>query len=120
MDQNEVVLRAIGILTEAQNMFAALNEDPDADYELSPAFATLINEVLPTVLVPEDASPREAAETAAQAVAASALQLVHAFAFLFSELADVHDAGHSDIKSADLLQDLALRFSHPPQDEDED
>jgi hypothetical protein len=36
---------------------------------------------------------------------------VGAFAFLFSELADLHDSGRTDVKTADLLQDLALRMS---------
>lgn len=117
MDHNEVVLRAIGILTESQSMSATLNEDVDADYKINGAIGQLFNEVLPTVAIPAGATAEEAGTAVAKAAVTTTVQLMSAFAFLFSALADVHDAGRSDIKTADLLRDLALRFSNPPTED---
>lgn len=118
MDQNEMVLRAIGILTESHNMFAALNEDVDADYETNGVIGHLFNDAFPTITIPGDATPAEAGEAVAKAAVTTSVQLVSAFAFLFSELAEVHDAGRSDIKTADLLRELALRFSNAQRNEE--
>lgn len=118
MDQNDVILRAIGILTESQNMYDVLNENVDADYETNGAIGHLFNEAFPTVTIPANATPQEAGEAVAKAAVATSIQLVGAFTFLFSELADVHDAGRSDVKTADLLRALALRFSNPSTDAD--
>lgn len=117
MDQNEIVLRAIGILTESKDMFDILNQDVDAEYETNGAIGTLFNDVFPDVVLPAEATAQQAGEAVAQAALTSALKLVGAFAFLFSELADVNDAGHGGIKTADLLRELALRFSNPPADD---
>lgn len=117
MDQNELILRAIGILTESQNMFAALNKDVDADYEVSGAIGELLNGVFPAVEVPPEATVQEAGQAVAEAAVATAVKLVSAFTFLFAELADAHDSGRSDVKTADLLRELALRFSNPPAED---
>ncbi|MDT0467054.1 hypothetical protein [Streptomyces gibsoniae] len=116
MDQTEVVLRVIGILTESQRMYAAVNEDVEADYQTSGAIGELFNEVFPSVAIPVGATPQEAGEAVAHAAVATTIKLTGAFAFLFSELAAVHDDGRSDIKSEDLLRELALRFFNPPAD----
>ncbi|MFC8201343.1 hypothetical protein ACFUTV_39000 [Streptomyces sp. NPDC057298] len=117
MDQNELVLRAIGILTESRPMHAALNEDVDADYETSGAIGELFNGTFPSVAVPAEATAQETGEAVAQAAVTAAVKLVGAFTFLFSELADLHDAGRTDIKTEDLLRELALRFSNPQADD---
>ena len=117
MDQNEVIARVIGILTESRNMYEALNQDPEADYETSNAIGTLFNEMFLTVMVPANATPQRAGEMVAQAAVDSTIQIAGAFAFLFSELAAAHDAGRTDITTADLMKEIALRFSDPqPED----
>lgn len=46
-------------------------------------------------------------------------QLVSAFTLAFTMLAQVHDSGQTDVSSADVLQDLALRVEGGGPDEDE-
>jgi hypothetical protein len=112
MKQTEIILRAIGVLTETNALTRRIAQDQDTD--LDPAesqLGSLVTEVFPTVEVPADAGPTEAGQAVADAYLPAAISLVGAFAFLFSELADVHDAGRTDVTTAALLQDLALRLS---------
>ncbi|KAA0921295.1 MULTISPECIES: hypothetical protein [Streptomyces] len=114
MEQSEIILRAIGVLTETQEMVRRLNEDTAADMDAGEAqLGRLVTEVFPTVEVPGDATPAEAGQAVVDALMPAAISLVGAFAFLFSELAEVHDTGRSEIKSTDLLRALALRLSRP-------
>ncbi|MFD4527536.1 hypothetical protein ACFWP7_27105 [Streptomyces sp. NPDC058470] len=117
MEQTEIILRAIGVLTETNAMVRriAQSDDDDADdTEVESAetqLGALVTEVFPRVEVPSDAGPAEAGQAVADAYLPATISLVGAFAFLFSELADLHDSGRTDVKTADLLQDLALRMS---------
>ncbi|MFE5140492.1 hypothetical protein [Streptomyces fagopyri] len=112
MEQTEIILRAIGVLTETNAMVRRIAQDEDAGPETTETqLGALVTEVFPRVEVPADAGPAEAGQAVADAYLPATISLVGAFAFLFSELADVHDSGQTDIKTADLLQDLALRMS---------
>ena len=112
MEQTEIILRAIGVLTETNDMVRRIAEDENADIDAGESqLGRLVTEVFPVVEVPGDAGPAEAGQAVADAYLPATISLVGAFAFLFSELADVHDAGRTDITTADLLQDLALRMS---------
>ncbi|MEU6663446.1 hypothetical protein [Streptomyces sp. NPDC046821] len=112
MEQSEIILRAIGVLTETQEMVRRLsqNEEPDIDTAES-QLGRLVTEVFPSIEIPAEASVEEAAEATIAALMPVTISLVGAFAFLFSELAEVHDSGRTDITTADLLQHLALRMS---------
>lgn len=112
MEQTEIILRAIGVLTETNDMVRRIAQNENADIDLGEnQLGRLVTEVFPTVEVPGDAGPAEAGQAVADAYLPATISLVGAFAFLFSELADIHDAGRTDITTADLLQDLALRMS---------
>ncbi|MFJ2829550.1 hypothetical protein ACIPC1_18635 [Streptomyces sp. NPDC087263] len=117
MEQTEIILRAIGVLTETNAMvrrIAQSDDDEADDTEVESAetqLGALVTEVFPRVEVPSDAGPAEAGQAVADAYLPATISLVGAFAFLFSELADLHDSGRTDVKTADLLQDLALRMS---------
>ncbi|MFC7260055.1 MULTISPECIES: hypothetical protein [Streptomyces] len=112
MEQTEIILRAIGVLTETNAMVRRIAQDEDAEVESAEThLGALVTEVFPRVEVPADAGPAEAGQAVADAYLPAAISLVGAFAFLFSELADIHDSGRTDIKTADLLRDLALRMS---------
>ncbi|MFC9843621.1 hypothetical protein ACFWFF_36455 [Streptomyces sp. NPDC060223] len=117
MEQTEIILRAIGVLTETNAMVRriAQSDDDSADDDEVESTETqlgaLVTEVFPRVEVPADAGPAEAGQAVADAYLPATISLVGAFAFLFSELADLHDSGRTDVKTADLLQDLALRMS---------
>ncbi|MFD0305866.1 hypothetical protein [Streptomyces sp. NPDC059517] len=113
MEQSEIILRAIGVLTETQEMVRRLNEDTEVDIDAGEAqLGRLVTEVFPSVEVPGDATPAEAGQAVIDALMPAAISLVGAFAFLFSELADVHDTERTEIKSTDLLRTLALRLSN--------
>ena len=125
MEQSEIILRAIGVLTETQEMVRRLNEDVEVDIDAGEAqLGRLVTEVFPSVEVPGDATPAEAGQAVIDALMPAAISLVGAFAFLFSELAEVHDTGRSEIKSTELLRTLALRVSNadtqPDTDGDDD
>ena len=117
MEQSEIILRAIGVLTETQEMVRRLNEESDVDTDIGDAqLGRLVTEVFPPVEVPADATPAEG-QAVIDALMPAAISLVGAFAFLFSELAETHDTGRSDITSTELLQTLALRLSNRDDDE---
>ncbi|MFJ8934558.1 hypothetical protein ACIRL0_02435 [Streptomyces sp. NPDC102365] len=121
MEQSEIILRAIGVLTETQEMVRRLNEDTEVDIDAGEAqLGRLVTEVFPSVEVPGDATPAEAGQAVVDALMPAAISLVGAFAFLFSELADVHDTQRTEIKSTDLLRALALRLSNTDPDADSD
>ncbi|MFI6273888.1 hypothetical protein [Streptomyces sp. NPDC050988] len=121
MEQSEIILRAIGVLTETQEMVRRLNEDVEVDIDAGEAqLGRLVTEVFPAVEVPGDATPAEAGQAVIDALMPAAISLVGAFAFLFSELAEVHDTGRTDIKSTELLRTLALRLSNSATHTDDD
>ncbi|MEE1841914.1 hypothetical protein ABZ776_17235 [Streptomyces sp. NPDC007076] len=111
MEQSEVVKRVVGILTEAGEIRRLLEENVDReDLETNPSVVTvLLNETMPRISVPEDASIEEVATLVGREVGGAVEQLVGAFTLAFAMLAQVHDSGQTDVTSADVLQDLALR-----------
>lgn len=111
MEQSEVVKRVVGILTEAGEIRRLLEENVDReDLETDPSVVTvLLNETMPRITVPEDASIEEVATLVGREVGGAVEQLVGAFTLAFAMLAQVHDSGQTDVTSADVLQDLALR-----------
>ncbi|MFF4183097.1 hypothetical protein ACFYZ9_07900 [Streptomyces sp. NPDC001691] len=111
MEQSEVLKRVIGILTEAGDYRRRLEEDGQravGDREIGIVTA-LLNETMPRMEIPADATPQEVATLVAREVGGAIRQLVAAFSLAFVALAEVHDGGEQDVSSADVLQDLALR-----------
>ncbi|MFI6700717.1 hypothetical protein ACIBJC_17390 [Streptomyces sp. NPDC050509] len=132
MEQNEVVLRAIGILTQSAEWIRTADRDaePGPAAGAEPAagadsggdtgagqIGSLLAEVFPSFTVSSEATPLEAAHSVTEAALPPIMQLIGAFTFVFTELARVHDAGRTDITSEELLRELALRMSQP-NDED--
>ncbi|MEU9358770.1 hypothetical protein AB0M10_26835 [Streptomyces sp. NPDC051840] len=109
MEQSEVLKRVIGILTEAGEMQRHVEEDdgdPDAGGNM---VTTLLNETMPHIAIPADATVEEMAALVGREVGGAVEQLVGAFTLAFIALAQIHDSGQQDVTSADVLQDLALR-----------
>ncbi|TXS67322.1 hypothetical protein EAO76_31280 [Streptomyces sp. sk2.1] len=106
-----MVKRVVGILTEAGEIRRLLEENADReDLDTDPGVVTvLLNETMPRISVPEDASIDEVATLVGREVGAAVEQLVGAFTLAFAMLAQVHDSGRTDVTSADVLQDLALK-----------
>ncbi|MFF3729797.1 hypothetical protein ACFYXM_05550 [Streptomyces sp. NPDC002476] len=111
MEQSEVVKRVVGILTEAGEIRRLLEESGDRDdVEADSTVVTaLLNETMPRITIPEDATIEEVATLVGREVGGAVEQLVGAFTLAFAMLAQVHDSGQTDVSSADVLQDLALR-----------
>lgn len=116
MDENEVMLRAIGILTQGKARLAAIGSQDTASSGMSEAIAQLVVDLFPKVSVPADATPAEVLEKVEDVVSYGVGGLVTAFVHLHVELAELHDTGRTDTTSTDLLRALALRFSAPSDD----
>ncbi len=106
-----MVKRVVGILTEAGEMRRLLEENPDredADTD-STVVTALLNETMPRIAIPEDATVEDVVVVVGREVGGAVEQLVGAFTLAFAMLAQIHDSGQTDVTSADVLQDLALR-----------
>ncbi|MEV4974094.1 hypothetical protein [Streptomyces scopuliridis] len=129
MEQSEVVLRAIGILTQSAEWIRTANRDAgrDMDGDIGREggavggergsgegqIGSLLAEVFPSFTVSPESTPLEAAHAVTAAALPPMMQLIGAFTYVFTQLAEVHDSGRTDITSEDLLRELALRMSRP-------
>ncbi|MEV5608873.1 hypothetical protein [Streptomyces sp. NPDC052225] len=116
MEQREIILRAIGVLTETQEMVRRLGTGEALDTDVN-QLGKLVSEVFPTIEIPAGATAEEAAELTIAALMPASVSLVEAFAFVFMQLAKVHDEGRGDVTSSELLQEIALRMSDPGPEE---
>ncbi|MFB6823311.1 hypothetical protein ACFCXA_17195 [Streptomyces virginiae] len=128
MERAEVLKRVIGILTDAQDIRRAaeageLDEHVDAGEDGAGAAPTagvatlLLNEMLPSIRVPADASPQQVAALVAEALGPALHTMVSGFSLAFTSLAMVHDGGRTDISSIEVLQELALEIEAGTYDE---
>ncbi|MFD9723031.1 hypothetical protein [Streptomyces sp. NPDC059072] len=123
MERAEVLKRVIGILTEAQEIrrAAEAGEDADgydADLAAAPGVATtLLNEMLPSISVPADASPQQVATLVAEALGPALHTMVSGFSLAFTSLAIAHDNGRTDVSAIEVLQELALEIEAGTYDE---
>ncbi|MGW2507839.1 hypothetical protein ACWC0A_00170 [Streptomyces scopuliridis] len=126
MEQSEVVLRAIGILTQSAEWIRTANLDTDGDSGIGSGergsgegqIGSLLAEVFPSFTVSPESTPLEAAHAVTAAALPPMMQLIGAFTYVFAQLAEVHDSGRTDITSEDLLRELALRMSRPNRPND--
>ena len=120
MERAEVLKRVIGILTEAQDIRRAVEAGEEDDDGLGPTAGVasqLLNEMLPSIKVPADASPQEVARVVAEALGPALHTMVSGFSLAFTSLALAHDAGRTDISSIEVLQQLALEVQAGTYDE---
>ncbi|MFD7686836.1 hypothetical protein [Streptomyces sp. NPDC059781] len=110
MEQREIMQRGVGILTEALEMRRRLRTDPDADVAGSGAVAQLLEEMLPRIQLPADASAREVAEIVTEKLGPAIVQITSALTFAFVQLAEIHDEGRTDVSSADVLRSISLHY----------
>lgn len=116
----------IGILTEAQDIRRAAEtgqedtgggdgngpedatgHDP-AETETAGVATMLLNEMLPSISVPADASPQQVAALVAEALGPALHTMVSGFSLAFTSLAIAHDSGRTDVTAIEVLQELAL------------
>lgn len=122
----------IGILTEAQDIRRAVETgqdgtgdgegDGDGADDVSAATAgvatTLLNEMLPSISVPADASPQQVAALVAEALGPALHTMVSGFSLAFTSLAIAHDSGRTDVTAIEILQELALEIEAGTYDGD--
>ncbi|GGV11519.1 hypothetical protein GCM10010495_26170 [Kitasatospora herbaricolor] len=110
MEQGEVLKRVIGILTQAGEWLHEPDGVPEDATEEGPGVVMqLLNDVMPQVTIPADASAAEISTILSEELGGRIMQLTTAFAIAFWELAEVHDSGRTDVTALDVLQELALR-----------
>ncbi|MEU8465286.1 hypothetical protein [Streptomyces sp. NPDC029003] len=119
MERAEVLKRVIGILTEAQEIrrTAEAGEEDIGDEATAGVATQLLNEMLPSISVPADATPREVAALVAEALGPALHTMVSGFSLAFTSLAMAHDAGRTDVSSLEVLQELALEVETGTYDE---
>ncbi|MFD5148814.1 hypothetical protein [Streptomyces sp. NPDC058401] len=140
MERSEVLKRVIGILTEAQDIRRAVEDERDATgnegagvsdgagasdgaggvdaVEATAGVAsTLLNEMLPSISVPADATPQQVAAAVAEALGPALHTMVSGFSLAFTSLAIAHDAGRTDVSAIEVLQELALEVEAGTYDE---
>ncbi|WP_406065906.1 hypothetical protein OG462_40685 [Streptomyces sp. NBC_01077] len=114
MERAEVLRRVIGILTEAQEIRRAVEDEGEevleSVSEIEPRVVTqMLNEMLPHIRVPADAAPQDVAHLLATALGPALYTMVSGFTLAFTSLAMAHDEGRVDVSSAEVLQTLALQ-----------
>lgn len=120
MRDSDFVRRVIGILTEAKELRSRLEEDPDREDLSAQNMRVLLNELVPDLALPAELTPAQLSEALSEQLGPVFERIAGVFSLLFLALADVHDAGRTDVSSADVLQDLALRADELwPDDEDD-
>ncbi len=119
----------IGILTEAQDIRRAVetgqdgagNGEGEGHGDGAAATAgvatTLLNEMLPSISVPADASPQQVAALVAEALGPALHTMVSGFSLAFTSLAIAHDSGRTDVTAIEVLQELALEIEAGTYDE---
>ncbi|MEV7723469.1 hypothetical protein ACIRP0_14995 [Streptomyces sp. NPDC101733] len=119
MERAEVLRRVIGILTEAQEIrrAAEAGEDDDVPEAVAGVATQLLNEMLPSISVPAESSPRQVARLVAEALGPALHTMVAGFSLAFTSLAMAHDAGRTDVSSIEVLQQLALEVEAGTYDE---
>ncbi|MFI8390381.1 hypothetical protein [Streptomyces sp. NPDC085540] len=131
MERAEVLKRVIAILTDAQDIRRAAEagesdgsgetggtgEDGAGSPPTAGVATLLLNEMLPSIRVPADASPQEVAALVAEALGPALHTMVSGFSLAFTSLAMVHDSGRTDISSIGVLQELALEIEAGTYDE---
>ncbi|MEU6369447.1 hypothetical protein ABZ876_27825 [Streptomyces sp. NPDC046931] len=110
MEQREIMQRVVGILTEALEMRRQARASGDGDVPQSEAVSALLEEMLPRIQVPADASAREVATAVSRELGPAIAHIASAFALAFVQLAEIHDEGHADVSAADVLQSISLHF----------
>ncbi|MBT2449630.1 hypothetical protein J7F03_21605 [Streptomyces sp. ISL-43] len=123
MERAEVLKRVIGILTEAQDIRRAVEtgeEDTgggDGPAATAGVATMLLNEMLPSISVPADASPQQVAALVAEALGPALHTMVSGFSLAFTSLAIAHDSGRTDVSAIEVLQELALEVEAGTYDE---
>ncbi|WP_455361998.1 hypothetical protein [Streptomyces sp. SYSU K21746] len=101
--QNDMTMKLVGFLT-AGEFYGSGGEMSPQEAEASGNLALAL---IPDITTQGRMTPEEAGRRISQEMTAHMLRLLATFAFVFGELAEVHDAG-SEMTTAELLRTLAM------------
>ncbi|CAL9662601.1 hypothetical protein [Streptomyces sp. Tu 3180] len=108
----ETIQRVVGILTEALEMRRQVRENPNSDIQGGETIAAMLEEMLPRIEVPADATVQEVSVLVSRELEPFIAQLASAFALAFVRLAEVHDESRNDVSTVDVLRSISLRFEN--------
>jgi hypothetical protein len=110
MEYSEILQRVVGILTKSAEWKRLLEEDADRTDIASeaPVIGPLLDGILPNLVLPADATVDQLGPLISEQIMAGLMPLVGAFTEAHHALAEVHDAGRTDVSSAEVLQNLVL------------
>ncbi|NXY94708.1 hypothetical protein HYE82_09945 [Streptomyces sp. BR123] len=117
MERAEILKRVIGILTEAQDIRLAAEAGQEIEAPADGVATLLLNEMLPSIRVPADASAQQVAAHVSKALGPALHTMVSGFSLAFTSLAIAHDGGRTDVSSIEVLQELALEVEAGMYDE---
>ncbi|MCX5206456.1 hypothetical protein OG897_34245 [Streptomyces sp. NBC_00237] len=107
MKEQEMLSRVIGVLTQSGQWYRDIHRDPHGH---EPADGRVVGELVAELL--DGALPTGLSEEEERELRRSTARLVSVFAFVFHQLAEVHDTGRGDTSSSELLQQLALKAGY--------
>lgn len=120
MRDAEMMQRVVGVLTQAGEVTALLKEDIDRDDLRGPhlVMGELIAEVLHVQAeMHGSVTPQDVANKLMELIEPRVAQLTGCFVAAFLRLAEYHEAGRTDVSSADVLRKLALEWEAPDLDD---
>ncbi|MFI2039135.1 hypothetical protein ACH470_31490 [Streptomyces bottropensis] len=110
MEQQEVMQRVVGVITEALEKRRLVRESPQSadNVELGSVIGEMLTEMMPRIELPSGSTAHELGEAISREFPPAIEKMAAAFILAAVRLAEVHDEGRSDRSSADVLQALAL------------
>lgn len=102
----------VGALTVGGEWARQARENPDGAVQLAPGeeniLSDLVGQVVPSLEFDPDATLEDVAAELSGTLSPAITSLCVAFMNAWNSLAEIHDAGNTDVKSADVLRHLAL------------
>ena len=108
----ETMQRVVGILTQALEMRRQARENPSSEIQGGETIAAMLEEMLPRIEVPVDATVPEISVLVSRELGPFIAELSSAFSLAFVHLAEVHDHKRSDVSTADVLRSISLHFEN--------
>jgi hypothetical protein len=111
MEEAEIMQRVVGALTRMQEW---VRDPAAAEADQSGIVSELLMECLSPLRFDRSWSDERLSAELSKQISGSLLQVIASFASAFLQLAEYHDAGDTDVSSADVLRELAVRAEAEP------
>lgn len=106
MEFGDVMKRVVGVLTRAQEDLRGMEA---TEVDESDIIGQLLTECLPPIQIDQTWTDEQFSVELNRQLNVPLQRLAAAFASAFLQLAEYHDSGQTDVSSADVLRELALR-----------